>query len=47
MAAVIAWWRRFCETLPGQIVLAGLYAAMLALVLICFTGNGQFLYELS
>jgi len=46
MAAVIAWWRRFRDTLPGQILLAAVYAAMLILVLICFTGNGQFIYEL-
>ncbi len=46
MARVIAWWRDFRETLPGQVVLAAAYAAMLALVLVCFTGNGTFLYEL-
>lgn len=46
MAAVISWWRRFRETLPGQILLAAVYAAMLALVLVCFTGDGQFIYEL-
>lgn len=46
MAAVIAWWSRFRETLPGQVLLALVYAAMLALVLVCFTGNGEFIYEL-
>lgn len=46
MARVISWWRAFRETLPGQVVLAAVYAAMLVLVLICFTGNGTFLYEL-
>ncbi len=34
------------STLGGQIILAAVYAAMLIAVLIFFTGNGQFLYEL-
>ena len=46
MAAVLRWWSRFRETLPGEVLLALGYAAMLALVLVCFTGNGQFIYEL-
>ena len=45
MARVIAWWRDFRETLPGQVVLAAAYAAMLALVLLFFTGHGTFIYE--
>ena len=46
MARVISWWRAFRETLSGQVVLAAVYAVMLALVLVCFTGNGTFIYEL-
>lgn len=46
MAALLRWWGRFRETLPGGIVLALVYAVMLALVMVCFTGNGQFIYEL-
>lgn len=35
-----------CRQTPvGQVVEALLYAAMLTLVLIYFTGNGQFIYE--
>ncbi len=39
-------WNRLRDTLGGQILAAAVYAAMLILVLIFFTGNGQFLYEL-
>lgn len=47
MAAKLkALWNRLQDTLGGQILTAVAYAAMLILVLIFFTGNGQFLYEL-
>lgn len=45
MAAVLKWWKRFRETGAGSVVLAVVYAAMLLLVLMFFTGNGQFIYE--
>lgn len=47
MAPVMKWWRSFRETLPGQVLLAAVYGAMIILIMICFTGNGQFIYELS
>ena len=47
MAPVMKWWQRFRETLPGQVLLAAVYGAMIILIMICFTGNGQFIYELS
>ena len=47
MAAIVKWWKRLKQTLPGQLILAALYAGMLILVLLCFTGEGQFIYELS
>jgi len=47
MAAKLkALWNRLRDTLGGQIFIAAVYAAMLICVLIFFTGNGQFLYEL-
>lgn len=33
-------------TIWGQVLLAAVYAAMLILIFLFFTGNGQFLYEL-
>lgn len=47
MAPVIEYWKRFRGTLPGQVLLAAVYGAMVILIMICFTGNGQFIYELS
>ncbi|MGN0334673.1 MAG: hypothetical protein ACI4DV_03275 [Lachnospiraceae bacterium] len=35
----------FQETAIGRILTAAVYAAMLILVLMFFTGNGQFIYE--
>ncbi len=37
--------RPFRETVPGQILLAVVYALMLCAVLVCFTGHGAFIYE--
>lgn len=39
-------WKSFNDSLPGAVVTAAIYAAMLLLVLLFFTGNGQFLYEM-
>lgn len=36
----------FQNSLGGTIFIGAIYALMLLLVLIFFTGNGQFLYEL-
>lgn len=47
MAPVIKCWERFRGTLLGQVLLAAVYGAMVILIMICFTGNGQFIYELS
>ncbi len=35
----------FRTTVPGKIIEAVVYAVLLALALIYFTGNGQFIYE--
>lgn len=45
MDRIIKKWKAFTATVPGQIVLICLYAVMIALVLIFFTGNGEFIYE--
>ncbi len=45
MAAFLKRCRAFLETPAGQILEALFYAVLLALVLIYFTGNGQFIYE--
>lgn len=37
--------RAFRKTPLGRILEALFYAALLALILIYFTGNGQFIYE--
>ena len=37
--------RKFSATTGGKVVMALLYAIMLALVIIFFTGNGEFIYE--
>ena len=37
--------RQYRQTPAGRFVEALLYAVMLTLVLIYFTGNGQFIYE--
>jgi len=47
MAAKLkAFWKKWENTVPGAILLAAVYAIMLLLVLMFFTGNGQFLYEI-
>ncbi len=45
MAAFIKKWRAFRQTMVGRILELVVYAVMLALVLIYFTGNGVFIYE--
>jgi hypothetical protein len=38
-------WQALTATPGGQILLAVLYACMVALILIFFTGEGEFIYE--
>ena len=38
-------WKRLTATPGGRVLLVLLYAAMAALVLVFFTGNGEFIYE--
>ena len=45
MAAFLKKWKAFRQTTVGRILELVVYAAMLALVLIYFTGNGVFIYE--
>ncbi len=45
MASILKYFRAFFKTPVGQILEALFYAVLLALVLIYFTGNGQFIYE--
>lgn len=45
MAGIVKKWKKFLQTTPGRILELFVYAVMLALVLIYFTGNGAFIYE--
>lgn len=45
MAGFVKKWKACKKTLPWRILELFLYAGMLALVLIYFTGNGAFIYE--
>ena len=45
MAVILNRWKTFWKTPPGRLLEALFYAVLLALVLIYFTGNGQFIYE--
>ncbi len=45
MAALLKKWKDFRKTTVGRILELFVYAVMLALVLIYFTGNGVFIYE--
>jgi hypothetical protein len=45
MAEFISHIRRFLKTPLGVIVEVAVYAAMLILIAMFFTGNGQFIYE--
>ena len=45
MAHVVKKWKAFKKTVPGRILELVVYAVMLALVMIYFTGNGVFIYE--
>lgn len=45
MAAILNRCRAFLKTPPGRLLEALFYTALLALILIYFTGNGQFIYE--
>jgi len=45
VAALVKKWKAFRKTTMGRILELVVYAVMLALVLIYFTGNGVFIYE--
>ena len=45
MAALLRKLGELRSTTIGILIEAAVYAAMLALVLMFFTGNGQFIYE--
>jgi len=45
MAAFLNRCKTFLQTPPGRVLEAVFYAVLLALTLIYFTGNGQFVYE--
>lgn len=45
MAAFLTRCKAFLQTPPGRVLEAVFYATLLALTLIYFTGNGQFIYE--
>lgn len=45
MAVLIKRLKAFLQTPAGQILSGIVYAVMLLLVLMFFTGNGQFIYE--
>ncbi len=45
MAVFVKKWKSFLKTTPGRILELLVYAVMLVLVLIYFTGNGVFIYE--
>ncbi len=45
MAAFLNRIKTFLKTPPGRVLEALFYAALLALVMVYFTGNGQFIYE--
>jgi hypothetical protein len=45
MAAFLSWLKKLPETGFGAAASVLLYAVMLALILIFFTGHGAFIYE--
>ena len=45
MAEFVKKWKQFRKTTAGRVLELVVYAAMLILVLIYFTGNGVFIYE--
>ena len=45
MAGIVKKWKAFQKTTLWRIAELFIYAAMAALVLIYFTGNGVFIYE--
>ena len=47
MATWLTIFKTKLETTPwGAVLTAALYAIMLLLVFLCFSGNGEFLYEI-
>ena len=46
MAGIVKKAKAFLQTPPGRVIELVVYAVMLALVCICFTGNGVFIYEM-
>lgn len=45
MAALVKKWKAFRKTTVGRVLELLVYAVMLVLVLVYFTGNGVFIYE--
>jgi len=45
VAALVKKWKAFRKTTVGRILELLVYAVMLALVMVYFTGNGVFIYE--
>lgn len=45
MADFVKKWKAFQKTVPGRILELVIYALMLLLALMYFTGNGVFIYE--
>lgn len=45
MDFIIKQWKALTATVPGKLLLAVLYACMVALILIFFSGQGEFIYE--
>lgn len=45
MAGFVKKWKAFLNSKVGRVLELVIYAAMLLLVLIYFTGNGVFIYE--
>lgn len=47
MAAWLTTMKKWLEdSVPGAVLTAAFYAVLLMLVLLYFTGNGEFLYEI-
>ena len=45
MAEFLKQCKAFWQTLPGQVIQGVVYAILLILVCMFFTGNGEFIYE--
>ncbi|MEG1633452.1 MAG: hypothetical protein RR314_05310 [Oscillospiraceae bacterium] len=45
MAEFMIWFEKLKSTRLGRLALVLVYAAMIALILVFFDGNGEFIYE--